>query len=88
SNCGATHTPFWRRGLNDELNRNACGLNYKLTVDVVGRSRRHSFTQKKWPVFTENQVVRPSVAAQCYNCHTMATPLWRKDDEAKTVCNA
>ena len=28
------------------------------------------------------------VIAQCYNCHTTATPLWRKDEEGKTVCNA
>ncbi|KAG1760619.1 hypothetical protein EDD22DRAFT_900313 [Suillus occidentalis] len=29
-----------------------------------------------------------SSSAQCYNCHTTATPLWRKDEEGKTVCNA
>jgi len=28
------------------------------------------------------------LAARCYNCHTTATLLWRKDDEGKTVCNA
>ena len=39
SNCGATHTPLWRRGLNDELNCNACGLYCKL----VGISFRAEF---------------------------------------------
>lgn len=38
SNCGATHTPLWRRGLNNELNYNACGLYCKL-VCALFRSR-------------------------------------------------
>ncbi|KAF4611687.1 hypothetical protein D9613_003762 [Agrocybe pediades] len=111
SNCGATHTPLWRRGLNDELNCNACGLYCKLhkrprpksmrnshgesraqvaprqqqeAVDVMGMSNS---PRRTVPLFTEDKV-RQSVAAQCYNCHTTATPLWRKDDEGKTVCNA
>ncbi|THU98189.1 glucocorticoid receptor-like (DNA-binding domain), partial [Dendrothele bispora CBS 962.96] len=24
----------------------------------------------------------------CYNCHTTVTPLWRKDNKGKMVCNA
>ncbi|KAG5643654.1 hypothetical protein DXG03_000534 [Asterophora parasitica] len=106
SNCGATHTPLWRRGLNDELNCNACGLYCKLhkrprpksmrnthgegraqvpprqeTVDVMGLSS----PVPKLPPRSSSPVHR---IAQCYNCHTTATPLWRKDDEGKTVCNA
>ncbi|OAX33802.1 hypothetical protein K503DRAFT_658286, partial [Rhizopogon vinicolor AM-OR11-026] len=27
-------------------------------------------------------------SAQCYDCHTTATPSWRKDDKGKMVCNA
>ena len=35
-----------------------------------------------------DDILRHAATAQCYNCHTTATPLWRKDDEGKTVCNA
>lgn len=91
SNCGATHTPLWRRGLNDELNCNACGLYCKLHKRPRPKTMRtqsgdntrgghHSHTRS-----VDAEVVG---AAKCFNCHTTATPLWRKDDEGKTVCNA
>ncbi|KAJ7224567.1 hypothetical protein GGX14DRAFT_350375 [Mycena pura] len=87
SNCGATHTPLWRRGLNDELNCNACGLYCKLHKRPRPKTMRNSGTGGEG----RGQSVRSEtvdVMAQCYNCHTTATPLWRKDDEGKTVCNA
>ncbi|KXN82399.1 Box A-binding factor, partial [Leucoagaricus sp. SymC.cos] len=42
SNCGATHTPLWRRGLNDELNCNACGLYCKLHKRPRPKSMRNN----------------------------------------------
>ncbi|PSS11017.1 hypothetical protein PHLCEN_2v3313 [Hermanssonia centrifuga] len=106
SNCGATHTPLWRRGLNDELNCNACGLYCKLHKRPRPKSMRNNHGEGRnqaAPRQESQEVVgayrigrRRSVydlttsayTAQCYNCHTTATPLWRKDDEGKTVCNA
>ncbi|KAG1727258.1 uncharacterized protein EDB91DRAFT_1350335 [Suillus paluster] len=159
SNCGATHTPLWRRGLNDELDCNACGLYCKLHKRPRPKSMSGSHGEGRrggasslasalsalasaaalpsssaTPV---GEVVSPAAttvtasagpgagsnanasaaananasastsasagmgmgagrgepveilgSAQCYNCHTTTTPLWRKDDEGKTVCNA
>ncbi|KAJ7769570.1 hypothetical protein DFH07DRAFT_1005700, partial [Mycena maculata] len=87
SNCGATHTPLWRRGLNDELNCNACGLYCKLHKRPRPKTMRNTGGGGEG----RGQSVRAEavdIMAQCYNCHTTATPLWRKDDEGKTVCNA
>ncbi|KAJ7748104.1 hypothetical protein B0H16DRAFT_1554026, partial [Mycena metata] len=89
SNCGATHTPLWRRGLNDELNCNACGLYCKLHKRPRPKTMRNTGGGGEG----RGQSVRAEAAdimgeSQCYNCHTTATPLWRKDDEGKTVCNA
>ncbi|TRM55501.1 hypothetical protein BD626DRAFT_552286 [Schizophyllum amplum] len=72
ANCGATHTPLWRRGLNDELNCNACGLYYK--------------QHRPAPSSSVKQEAEPPVGvicdAQCHNCQTTVTPLWRKDPTA------
>ncbi|KZT00625.1 uncharacterized protein LAESUDRAFT_745783 [Laetiporus sulphureus 93-53] len=86
SNCGATHTPLWRRGLNDELNCNACGLYCKLHKRPRPKSMRNNHGEGRAQNVPRQDA--QEVAAQCYNCHTTATPLWRKDDEGKTVCNA
>ncbi|KAJ3913148.1 hypothetical protein F5877DRAFT_52891, partial [Lentinula edodes] len=120
SNCGATHTPLWRRGLNDELNCNACGLYCKLHKRPRPKTMRNqhggeggrgggaggggSFGSGIGGGGRETSQLIVSMlsncffltifnfflcaTAQCYNCHTTATPLWRKDDEGKTVCNA
>ncbi|KAI0247186.1 hypothetical protein BJV78DRAFT_1086309, partial [Lactifluus subvellereus] len=86
SNCGATHTPLWRRGLNDELNCNACGLYCKLHKRPRPKSMRNNHGEGRTQAAPRQE--SSDIIAQCYNCHTTATPLWRKDDEGKTVCNA
>ncbi|KAJ3819768.1 hypothetical protein F5880DRAFT_1489173, partial [Lentinula raphanica] len=96
-NCGATHTPLWRRGLNDELNCNACGLYCKLHKRPRPKTMRNQHGGEGGRGSSAGAGVGVGAAggreaieimAQCYNCHTTATPLWRKDDEGKTVCNA
>ncbi|KAJ3981045.1 hypothetical protein F5890DRAFT_1388035, partial [Lentinula detonsa] len=102
-NCGATHTPLWRRGLNDELNCNACGLYCKLHKRPRPKTMRNQHGGEGGRGAnggtgagaaagggreTVEVMGKLHSLAQCYNCHTTATPLWRKDDEGKTVCNA
>ncbi|KIK54520.1 hypothetical protein GYMLUDRAFT_145769, partial [Collybiopsis luxurians FD-317 M1] len=88
---------LWRRGLNDELNCDACGLYCKLhkrprpkTVrnqHGEGRSANNAPRSETVEVMGWTYITS-GFSAQCYNCHTTAMPLWRKDDEGKTVCNA
>ncbi|KAJ7029065.1 hypothetical protein C8F04DRAFT_1043605 [Mycena alexandri] len=83
SNCGATYTPLWRRGPSGEMNHcNACGLHWKL------HKRPRPKTQRRGPGRRSVRAEAVDVVGPCYNCRTTVTPLWRRDDEGKTVCNA
>ncbi|KAF8961654.1 hypothetical protein BDZ97DRAFT_1905490 [Flammula alnicola] len=91
SNCGATHTPLWRRGLNDELNATPVAFTaswFHKRPRPKSMRNSHGAEGRTSQVAPRPETVDVMVAAQCYNCHTTATPLWRKDDEGKTVCNA
>ncbi|KAG6831370.1 hypothetical protein H0H87_005300 [Tephrocybe sp. NHM501043] len=81
ANCGATHTPLWRRGLNNELNCNACGLYAKLHKRPRPKSIRTSASQAPASPAKDATIG----AEQCTNCQTTVTPLWRKDDEAEAT---
>ncbi|KIM82030.1 hypothetical protein PILCRDRAFT_88827 [Piloderma croceum F 1598] len=86
SNCGTTHTPLWRRGLNDELNCNACGLYYKLHKHPRPKRVRSTHGEDRTQTASRPETV--DAMAKCYNCNTVTTPLWRKDDGGNTICNA
>ncbi|CAG8674514.1 23654_t:CDS:2 [Cetraspora pellucida] len=80
-NCGVTSTPLWRRSANDELLCNACGLYLKLHKMDRPKTMKPHIVRKD---------ARDDEAAQpvCSNCSTMTTPLWRRDEEGQTLCNA
>lgn len=84
ANCGATQTPLWRRGLNDELNCNACGLYCKM------HKRPRPLKNRVLKVEVEETPAAASgdTKAECINCRTTNTPLWRRDEEGRSLCNA
>ncbi|KAI9012763.1 hypothetical protein BC832DRAFT_547947 [Gaertneriomyces semiglobifer] len=75
-NCQTTTTPLWRRSAADELLCNACGLYLRLHSTHRPKSLKNPSTET------------PVVPAECANCKTSVTPLWRRDNEGRTLCNA
>ncbi|KAH6592813.1 hypothetical protein BASA50_007864 [Batrachochytrium salamandrivorans] len=78
SNCGTTSTPLWRRSNDDLLLCNACGLYFKL----------HCTHRPKNICFAGQRKEEGDFAIKCINCLTQRTPLWRRDANNNSLCNA
>ncbi|KAJ3260955.1 hypothetical protein HK103_006910 [Boothiomyces macroporosus] len=100
--CGTTSTPLWRRNNLGEVVCNACG-NFLLISGLYLKSnqqKRPKYLRKDYSEPQERSfqfhwshpTVQPerqsTPSNKCYNCNTTDTPLWRRDLEGNSICNA
>lgn len=89
SNCFGTQTPLWRRGPNDELLCNACGVFYK----VHKRNRPDTLSKYRYlgggtSSVNGRELNHKNLPIACTNCEARATPMWRKAPNGDLLCNA
>ncbi|KAI8335360.1 iron transporter biosynthesis regulating transcription factor, partial [Chlamydoabsidia padenii] len=85
SHCGTTTTPLWRRAPNGDTICNACGL-YLKTKHTMRPLTDEPAVKKNSCGTTKKQGSCGGLV--CANCRTTTTPLWRRDDQGNTICNA
>ncbi|OUM58814.1 hypothetical protein PIROE2DRAFT_47606, partial [Piromyces sp. E2] len=81
SNCQTRITPTWRRGKNDNLLCNACGLYEKQNKNPRPFEKLENGITK---LFKKNNTIKHV----CSNCKTIKSPTWRKGLEGQILCNA
>ncbi|GAA5932066.1 uncharacterized protein JCM15063_001113 [Sporobolomyces koalae] len=88
SHCGSITTPLWRRGPDDELLCNACGLYLKLHSKPRPKTfGKGSAGTKRAMNGAAAKAAASGVPPVCSNCACTSTPMWRVL-EGKLSCNA
>ncbi|KAI8900862.1 hypothetical protein BC833DRAFT_548791 [Globomyces pollinis-pini] len=95
--CGTTSTPLWRRNPAGQVVCNACGLYLKNKLERLAKGQLKPTALHIKPPSPEinKEIVQVDPASpddqyrlKCANCFTTETPLWRRDVNGKSICNA
>ncbi|KAL8276253.1 hypothetical protein RQP46_011327 [Phenoliferia psychrophenolica] len=88
SHCASIATPLWRRGPDDELLCNACGLYQKLHSKPRPKAFGKQGSKARASSGAAAQAAASSTPPMCNNCSATSTPMWRRDPDGNLACNA